>query len=517
MSAFSAPAGRASTAPVMSSRPLRATSGLYDVAGLRALEARATAQLGGDGFELMRRAGRAAWRQALRHWPQAQRIVVVCGPGNNGGDGYVFARYALDSGRDVRLVHLPGHPPRSGLAERAAADCATRGVRPAAFTGELPAADLVVDALFGIGLDRAPDAGATELIGAINAHGAPVLALDVPSGLDADRGGTPGAAVRATRTIEFIAAKAGLRTGPALDLTGALELAPLDVDASAFDAVAPVADLLAATGLPQWLPPRPRDAHKGMFGRVLCIGGDHGHGGAIALCAEAALRSGAGLVEVATREAHLGMLLARRPEAMALAIERAADIHAPLERADVVAIGPGLGQAPWGRVLFAAALASGKPLVLDADALNLLARGPRALAPGSILTPHPGEAARLLDSDAAAVQADRFGSVRALSERHGAIVVLKGAGTLVAAPGERIRVSDAGNPGMASGGMGDLLTGVVAGLRAQGLAGYEAASAGALLHALAGDRAAADAGTRGLLAADLLPWLRRLANPQPQA
>jgi ADP-dependent NAD(P)H-hydrate dehydratase / NAD(P)H-hydrate epimerase len=496
---------------------LRATPGLYDVAGLRALEARAIGVLGGDGFELMRRAGRAAWRQALRHWPQAQRILVVCGPGNNGGDGYVFARYALDSGRDVRLLELPGQSPRSGLAQRAAAECASRGVRPAAFAGALPAADLVVDALFGIGLDRAPEGIAADLIEAINAHSAPVLALDVPSGFDPDRGSAPGAAVRAARTIEFIAAKAGLRTGTALDLAGVLELAPLDIEETAFDSVAPVADLLAATSLPQWLPARPRDAHKGMFGRVLCIGGELGHGGAIALCAEAALRCGAGLVEVATREAHVGMLLARRPEAMAVAVERAAEIQDPLERADVVAIGPGLGQQPWGRVLFAAALASGKPLVLDADALNLLARSPRALAPGSILTPHPGEAARLLQSDTATLQADRFGAARALCERYGAIVVLKGAGTLVAAPGERTRVLDAGNPGMASGGMGDLLTGVVAGLRAQGLTGFEAASAGSLLHALAGDRAAADGGTRGLLASDLLPWLRLLANPQTRA
>jgi ADP-dependent NAD(P)H-hydrate dehydratase / NAD(P)H-hydrate epimerase len=517
MSAFSAPSGQASTAPVMSSRPTRATTDLYDVAGLRAIEERAIGALGGDAFELMRRAGRAAWRHALRHWPQAQRIVVVCGPGNNGGDGYVFTRYALDSGRDVRLVRLPGQPPRSELAQRAAADCATRGVRPAEFNGTLPAADLVVDALFGIGLDRAPEGAAAELVDAINRHPAPVLSLDVPSGLDADRGSAPGTAVQATRTVEFIAAKAALRTGPALDLSGVLELAPLDVDEAAFHAAVPRAGLLAASALPQWLPSRPRDAHKGMYGRVLCIGGELGHGGAISLCAEAALRCGAGLVEVATREAHVGMLLARRPEAMAMAIERAAEIQEPLGRADVVAIGPGLGQQPWGRVLFAAALASGKPLVLDADALNLLARSPRGLAPGSILTPHPGEAARLLESDTATVQADRFGAARALCERYAAIVVLKGAGTVVAAPGERIQVVDAGNPGMASGGMGDVLTGVVAGLRAQRLAGFDAASAGALLHALAGDRAAADAGARGLLASDLLPWLRRLANPQPRA
>jgi NAD(P)H-hydrate epimerase len=266
--------------------------------------------------------------------------------------------------------------------------------------------------------------------------------------------------------------------------------------------------------LPAWLPPRPRDSHKGANGHVLCIGGDHGSGGAIVLCAQAALRTGAGLASVATRAAHVPALLARQPEAMAHAVE-SADALAPLfARASMIAIGPGLGQGEWGRAMLAAALAASKPLVLDADALNLLAAAPRALPAGTILTPHPGEAARLLDSDIASVQGDRNAAALALVQRYGAVVVLKGAGTIVAAPGRVPRVVAAGNPGMATGGMGDLLTGVIGALRAQGLDAFDAASCGALLHAHAGDLAAREDGMRGLLPSDLLPWLHRCANPR---
>lgn len=273
-------------------------------------------------------------------------------------------------------------------------------------------------------------------------------------------------------------------------------------------------ETIGPDALPAWLPPRPRDSHKGANGHVLCIGGDHGSGGAIVLCAQAALRTGAGLASVATRAAHVPALLARQPEAMAHAVE-SADALAPLfARASIIAIGPGLGQGAWGRAMLAAALAASKPLVLDADALNLLAAAPRALPAGTILTPHPGEAARLLDSDIASVQGDRNAAALALLQRYGAVVVLKGAGTIVAAPGRIPRVVAAGNPGMATGGMGDLLTGVIAALRAQGLDAFDAASCGALLHAHAGDLAAREDGMRGLLPSDLLPWLHRCANPR---
>ncbi|HVI59215.1 MAG TPA: NAD(P)H-hydrate dehydratase [Luteimonas sp.] len=485
---------------------------LYDNAALRRVEA-ASAQASGDAFILMQRAGLAAWHCALAHWPQARRVVVACGPGNNGGDGYVLARHACEGGREVRVLRLPAHAPRGDLAARAEREYREAGGRVEEFTGAAIEADLVVDALFGIGLSRAPDDAAAALVAAIDDAGAPVLALDAPSGVDAGTGNVPGAAVHATRTLQFIAAHAGLATGAALNHVGVREVATLGVDEASMAGVAPVAEAFASGALRGLLPPRHRNAHKGESGRVLCIGGDHGKGGAALLCAEAALRSGAGLVDVATRAAHVPALLARRPEAMAHAIESRADIDALLQAAGVVAIGPGLGQDAWGKDLLAAAVASGRPLVVDADALNLLAVAPRTLPGDTVLTPHPGEAARLLGTSTREVQSDRRAAAAALCERHGCVVVLKGAGTIVAAPGRVPRVIDAGNPGMAVGGMGDVLTGVVAALRAQGLDAFDAASGGAWLHAAAGDAAAREGGERGLLPSDLLAPLRRLANP----
>ena len=490
------------------------TLALYDTNAARTLDARATAELGGDGFELMRRAGRAAWHCALRHWPQAQRIVVVCGPGNNGGDGYVFARLALEAGRNVRVVRLAEHTPTTPSAVRARDEFRERNGRTEAFVDALPPADLLVDALFGIGLARAPDGAARTLIDAMNTHPAPCLSLDVPSGVDVDRGAMPGVAVAATRTLEFIVPKQGLRTGGAIDLAGRMELAELQLQPSTFEGVQPTAALLLPEAVRNALRPRRRDSHKGLSGRVLCMGGDHGSGGAILLCAEAAMRSGAGLVDVATREEHLPALLARRPEAMGRAVERSEDLAVQIDAATVLAVGPGLGQGLWGRVLLGAALASGKPLVLDADALNLIAtREDTHLPSDCVLTPHPGEAARLLRATIGDVLADRFTAAQTLADRHQCVVVLKGAGAIVAAPNRRPAVIGAGNPGMAVAGMGDLLTGVIAALRAQGLPAFDAACVGALLHGAAGDEAARDGGERGMLPTDLLPRLRRLSNP----
>lgn len=486
---------------------------LYDPAALRALEARGIEHCGGDAFALMARAGQAGWRCALQRWPQARRLLVVCGPGNNGGDGYVLARQAREAGREVSVVHLPAQAPATPLAQRAQRDHLAAGGSVAAFAGTLADADLIVDALFGIGLSRAPDAPTAALIDALNAHPAPVLALDVPSGIDARCGSAPGAAVRAACTLQFIARHRGLRTAAALDHCGELELATLDLPEALFAGIAPAALGWRADALPGFFPLRPRDGHKGRNGHVLCIGGDHGSGGAILLAAQAALRSGAGLVSVATRAAHVPALLARCPEAMAHGVEDGAQLLPLLQRADVIAIGPGLGLGDWGRAVLEAALAADKPCVLDADALNLLAQRGQALRADAIVTPHPGEAARLLGCSSADVQGDRFAAAAALSARLGCVVVLKGAGSLVQTGAEAPGVICAGNPGMGTGGMGDLLTGCLAALRAQGFAAGPAATAGSLLHAAAGDAAAREGGERGLLPSDLLPWLRRLANP----
>ena len=487
-------------------------SALYDAVALRAVEARAAAELG-DAFELMRRAGAAAWRELLRRWPSAQRIVVVCGPGNNGGDGYVLAAHAHAGGREVRVLHLGVHTPRSELARRAAGDYASAGGRSDIYDGGALQADVVVDALFGIGLSRAPDSEVAALIEAVNAQPAPVLALDVPSGIDADRGAAYSPAVVADCTVEFIARKIGLTTGAALDHIGERVLADLQLGPDVFDR-APIARAVCADDLRRWLSPRSRDSHKGRNGRVLCIGGDHGSGGAIVLCAQAALRSGAGLVEVATRAEHVAALLSRLPEAMPREVRDAAQLRDALQRADIAALGPGLGQADWGRELYACALDSEIPLLFDADALNLLAQQPRRLRKDSVLTPHPGEAARLLGVDTEQVQADRFAAAGALRDRYGCAIVLKGAGTIVIAPDLEPCVIAAGNPGMAVGGMGDVLSGTIAALRAQRLSTFDAVVCGALLHSAAGDAAARDGGERGLLPTDLMPWLRRLANPE---
>ena len=480
---------------------------LYDVAALRAIEARATASLG-DEFALMQRAGASAWRELLAHWPQARRIAVACGPGNNGGDGYVLARHALESGREVRVLQL--QPPRTGPAKRACEEFVQAGGRVENDVSALASVEVIVDALFGIGLARAPEGEAAAWIDAINTANLPVLAIDVPSGVDADRGSVPGAAIRATRTLECIAPKAGLRTGAALDHAGALSLATLEVPRSAFDGIEPVAEWIDAGCLAGFLPKRRRDSHKGDNGRVLCVGGDHGMGGAVLLCAEAALRAGVGLAQVATREAHVAPLLARCPEAMPVRIDDAQALAFLLEDAGVIALGPGLGQGEWGLALFLAAISAGKPLVVDADALNLLARSPRAL-PSAVLTPHPGEAARLLGCSTGDVQFDRIDAAQRIAGRFEAAVVLKGAGSVVAVPGRLPRIIGAGNPGMAVGGMGDVLTGVVVALRAQGLDAFDAATAGALLHAAAGDIAARD-GERGLLPRDVIACVRRVAN-----
>ncbi len=484
-------------------------SPLYDAAALRALEADMAARLG-DGFALMARAGQAAWRELLARWPDVQRIVVVCGPGNNGGDGYELCRHAHQSGRDARVLRIDAHAPRTALAQRACEAYREAGGRIKAFSDGFGRAELVVDALFGIGLAREPDAGAARVIDAINASGLPVFSLDVPSGLDADRGSASGRVVQASHTLQLLGPHRGLHTGIAARCAGTLGLATLDADEAL--ARAPVAAWrLDRSHLRGWIAPRARDAHKGDSGHVLCIGGDAGKGGAVMLAADAALRSGAGLVSVATRPQHVPALLARRPEAMAHAVEDSAALEPLLARADVVALGPGLGQDTWGAALHAQALAASRPLVLDADALNLLARDTRVLPAGTILTPHPGEAARLLGLSTAEVQANRFAAARLLAEMFGCVVVLKGAGTLVAAPEQVPRVIAAGNPGMAVGGMGDLLTGCIAALRARGLEAFDAACLGALLHAVAGDEAARG-GETGLLPSDLLPALRAGMN-----
>lgn len=479
---------------------------LYSAAQVRQVDAAAVAA-GIPETRLMQRAAQAAWDCLQRRWPQARRLVLLCGSGHNGGDGYLLGARALEAGLQVHCIAAAKPLDGAGWAAldafRAAGGQAVQ-LRPGA---AVPEADLVVDALLGVGLTRAPEGALAALIERVNASGLPVLALDVPTGLDADTGHCPGPCIRACATISFIGWKRGLFTASGPDMAGERELDGLQLEEPS-PAVATAWLLPQRVALPT---PRRQDSHKLQFGHVLAIGGDHGMAGAIRLCGEAALRCGAGVVSLATRSAHLPAIQAARPELMAHGVEGVDALTPLLERASHVVAGPGLGQGAWGRMLLGAALRAGKPLVLDADALNLLAADPVGLPSGSVLTPHPGEAARLLGTSSAGVQRDRFLAASSLARRHQAVVILKGAGSLVAEPHGALGLCRFGNPGMASAGMGDVLTGVVAALLAQGLPAWQAACSAVVVHARAGDGAAGGA-PRGLLAGDLAPVLRTLVN-----
>ncbi len=488
---------------------------LYRAEQVRELDRIAIEERGIPGATLMERAGIAAFEELRTTWRSARRLSVVCGPGNNGGDGFVLARHAAAAGYGVEVALL-GDAGRLGGAARSAYDAMVEsGLDTQAYSAQiLDGADVIVDALFGTGLDRDVEGDRAACIEDMNASSAPVLAMDIPSGLHADSGRVLGVCVSAALSVSFIGLKQGMFTGGARNFCGRIAFDDLGVPAAIYAGVpASVwrADMGSLRGI---LGERRRSDHKGSFGHVLIIGGDVGFAGAARMAGEAAARSGAGLTSIATRAAHAGVLASQRPELMCDGIEDLGSLAPLLERATVVVAGPGLGRGEWGRAMLGAALASSQPLVLDADALNLLAESPgknQGAGQARIVTPHPGEAGRLLGCSSAEIEADRFAAARAIAGRYSATAVLKGAGTLVCGPGESIWVCAGGNPGMGSGGMGDVLSGVIAALLAQGLDPALAARAGVVLHAAAADVAAAD-GERGMLAGDLMAPLRTLVN-----
>lgn len=464
------------------------------------------------GIELMNRAGAAAFEVLRQRWPETQRIVILCGGGNNGGDGYVVARLAHNAGLQVTVVTPPNLKEPQGDALEARDAWLQQGGRIEEFDRRvLNARGVLVDGLLGTGLDKPVRGAYAEIIEAVNRSALPVLALDISSGLNADTGVPLGGAIRAECTVTFVGLKRGLFTGQALDYCGELRFSDLAIPAEVYQRLEPDALRITPIEVDQALQPRQRNAHKGDYGHVLVVGGDQGMSGAVRMAAEAAARVGAGLVSVATRSAHAAWINLDRPELMIHGVEDAVALRPLLDRATVIAIGPGLGRSEWARSMLTGAVESGKPMVVDADALNLLAMAPHE-CDRWILTPHPGEAGRLLGVSTAEVQEDRFAAVRALQARYGGCAVLKGAGSLISSGTGPLGICTDGNPGMASGGMGDVLTGIVAGLRAQGLPAERAARVGVAIHARAADLAALT-GERGLLASDLFPHLRRLVNP----
>ncbi len=468
---------------------------------------------GSSSFDLMRRAGEALFNLLQQHYPATQHCLILCGRGNNGGDGYILAALASSVGIKVTIVDAGGESKTPSEAQQAIAHLPRDNkISQLNQSQSWPLdVDIIVDALCGIGLQHAPRDTYRRLIELANQHIAPVIAVDIPSGLNGMTGQVAGAAIRATLTLTFLTLKPGLLTGQGRAYTGKLYYADLGSSAILDNVPAPI-HCLQSGQLQQWLPARSPVAHKGDMGKVVVIGGAKGTAGAIRLAGEAALRSGAGLVRVLTHATNITPLLASCPELMTdeLTPETMEDA---LAWADVIAIGPGLGQTEWGKSALQQVKLSKKPMVWDADALNLLAIDPDKRQ-NRILTPHPGEAARLLGVSIAQVEADRLESARQLVARFGGIVVLKGAGTVIASEGQPLAIAYVGNAGMASGGMGDVLTGVISALMAQRLSLWQAACTGVVAHGHAADLDAHQHGMRGMLARDVIQQLRISVNPK---
>ena len=479
---------------------------LYRAAQVGELDRRAIEDHGIDGFELMQRAGSAVFQAIRACYPEARRLVACCGGGNNGGDGYVVASLARSAGFDARVIALKAPGELNGDARKAADAWLDMGGPVDAPEGDIET-DVIVDALLGTGLDREVRDDYAALIDSINASDAAVFAVDVPSGLHADTGMPLGAAVHADATVSFIGRKRGLETGKAPDYTGRLLFDALEVPESVYQDLEPDARRLPGDFPRKALRARSMSMHKGALGHVLVCGGDYNMPGATVLAARAALLAGSGLVSVAARREHSLALAGSLPEAMWADGENGDTLDALAERADVIALGPGLGRSDWSLEVWRRLLNRDLPVVLDADGLNLLAEHGFERE-NWILTPHPGEAARLLDVAIAEIQHDRFAAVRELAARFNAVAVLKGAGSLIADPTGRVALCPFGNPAMATAGMGDALTGIVASLLGQGLSLFDAACAGVVLHARAGDAAAEN--RRAILAGELIDALPRV-------
>lgn len=506
---------------------------LYLAKQVRELDRLAIERFDISGLRLMQAAGAAAFTLLRETWPQVQRLVVFAGSGNNAGDGFIIARLAVEAGLQVSIIQIGNTDNLQGAAAEAHARAVGEGVpvQTLAQLREMPLHDspntVAVDALLGTGLDRQVAGDYASAIELLNEHDWPVLAVDIPSGLAADTGQPLGSAVVAEVTVTFIGMKLGLLTGRAREFAGRIYFDSLDVPEGVYagrDSPQPVARRIDIHDTARYLPARRAASHKGDNGHVLVLGGDHRYGGAVIMAAEAAARAGAGLVSVLTRSAHRQAALARRPELMVMGTEdRECQPGVLLAKADAVVVGPGLGRDVWGRELLQLALAEqrarGIPLVIDADGLHLLAERSDAKAPTKrdnwILTPHPGEAAVLLGIDAAAIQTDRLAAVSALAAKWGGACLLKGSGSLIAGPGEArpLFLCTEGNPGMGTGGMGDILCGLIGALLGQGLALTDALCCAVCIHGEAADLAVAEAGERGLLATDLLSYIRELVNP----
>jgi NAD(P)H-hydrate epimerase len=483
------------------------TTKLYSAQQTREIDYRAQKKLKLSGLQLMLKAAEASLQVIKEHYTSVRKITVLCGAGNNAGDGYLLAKLAIQSGYQVILISLVDPDNLKGDTSTAKEAFIKLGGNIVLEIESLNLeADLLVDALLGTGLSRQITGGFLRAIQLVNKLDIPIFSLDIPSGLNADTGNIMGEAVQADCTLTFIAYKQGLYTALAADYVGELFFNNLGVNTEIINETSSEKFLINSISLAN----RKRCAHKGDFGHSLVIGGDRQYAGAIQLAAKAALNSGSGLVSVATHKENAKNMTITSPEVMAYGIENLSELEKLLNRVTVLVLGPGLGQESWGESLWQSAINISIPKVIDADALNFLAKMP-IYSDNWILTPHPGEAARLLNCTTQEILNDRFDAVRRLQTKYGGICVLKGAGSLIF-DGNEMFINSTGNPGMASGGMGDVLAGLIGGLLAQKLSLKSAAIAGVYLQGLAADKAAKQLGERGLLASHVLKQIQKVVN-----
>ncbi len=496
---------------------------IFQASDIKLIEQNASQSGGYAMYELMEKAGLASWLYLQKHWPETKAITVLCGKGNNAGDGFVLARLAASEGKIVQVLCVDIEAEYKGDALTAYQALLQQNINPKTFdVSLLEDQELIVDALLGTGLSGTLRANFKAIIDAVNTHisthikngntKTPVFSIDIPSGLDSDTGTVSPIAIQATRTLTFIAMKSGMVTGHARACCGNIDLDTLGIESIDEKQFPPSAWINDAELLINSLPKRSKVAHKGDHGHLLLIGGDYGFGGAILMSAIAAARCGVGMLTIFTRDAHVAPILTQCPEAMIRSISGAEDpaLMKMLANVDAVVIGPGLGKEEWGKGILDVILSSDLPMLIDADALNILAEQAKRNAHW-VMTPHPGEASRLLGIDTAEIEQNRYQAVAALQTKYDGIAVLKGAGTLITDNHQRTTVCSEGNAGMASAGMGDILSGVIGSLLAQGVEKGLAARTGVALHARAGDLAAMN-GQKGLMATDLLTPLRMLVN-----
>ncbi len=503
---------------------------IFSTQEIRVIEQNHAATHKGHCFDLMERAGRTVFEEMRKVNSRPSMVYVLAGKGNNGGDGYIVAAYLMRHHIPFRIFATD--KPREN--SEAFAACSYFIKLGGKVEYELPdlieeanngnSPDIVIDALLGTGLNTEPRETYVEWINFINSTRAYIIAVDVPSGVNANTGHVYHACVTANKTVCMLGLKSGLVTGDAVDYVGEIVCNSLGVDVNYFHGQCLSDEKSGASYLPVYLnsyediiadlPVRLLSDHKGRAGRLLVIGGSHGYGGSIAICGQGALRAGAGLVKVATAHTNVGSLNAARPELMTVDFEDLDAVAEAIEWTDVIALGPGLGTDEHAIKLLDMVISSEKAMVLDADALNIMSTRELQVLPNSIMTPHPGEAARLLGCSIADINADRYKAVYELQQRCGGTVLLKGAGTLVC-DGNKIFIIREGSPTMASGGMGDLLTGIIAALRAEGLTASRATICGAAVHGRAGRLSGDYTGEVGCLACDLLPYVRYLVSKRP--